>query len=196
MGMHTLQRLSATILLGAMGASAWAADDVQSREVEAARKVVQEFAGKLGSVLKQQLETGGPEKAISVCKQVAPALAADYSRDGRILKRVSLKPRNQTLGTPDVWEAQVLQEFDRGVSEGKAAAEMERAAVVEDADGRWFRYLKAIPVQPVCLQCHGQPEQIGANVKALLAQEYPDDRATGYSVGMVRGAFSIRQRLD
>jgi cytochrome c556 len=194
--MHTLKRLSVAMLLGAMGASAWAADDVQPQEVEAARKVVQEFAGKLGGVLKQQLEAGGPEMAISVCKQVAPALAAEYSRDGRLVKRVSLKPRNQTLGTPDVWEAQVLREFDRGVSEGKAAAEMEHAAVIEDADGRWFRYMKPIPVQPMCLQCHGQQEQIGANVKALLAKEYPDDRATGYGVGMIRGAFSIRQRLQ
>jgi len=29
-------------------------------------------------------------------------------------------------------------------------------------------------------------------VQAILAREYPDDRATGFSVGDVRGAVSVR----
>ncbi len=183
------------LLLALVGQPVWAADDTQ-KYVEDSRRIVQEFAQKLGGVLKQQLEAGGPESAIGVCKQVAPALAAEYSRDGRVVKRVSLKPRNQILGTPDTWETEALQGFDRDVADGKPAAGMEHFAVAEGPDGRWFRYLKAIPTQPMCLQCHGQPDQIKDNVKALLAKEYPNDRATSYSAGAVRGAFSIRWKLD
>lgn len=193
--MHQQSTLVA-LLLGIACSSPTLADDVQARYTEEARKTAQEFMQKLSTTLKQQLESAGPEAAIAVCKQVAPALAAEYSQDGRTVKRVSLKPRNQTLGTPDPWEKTALEGFDRGVIEGKPIASMEKAAIVEGPDGRWFRYAKAIPTQPMCLQCHGQDYQIKDSVKALLAKEYPNDQATGYSAGMVRGAISIRKKLD
>lgn len=174
----------------------YATDDGNQNNIDASRKTAQQFMQKLGGALKKQLESGGPEAAIGVCKQIAPALAAEYSVDGRLVKRVSLKPRNQTLGTPDEWETQRLQSFDRALSESKPVAEMEFSAVTEDHDGRWFRYIKAIPTQQMCLQCHGQPDQISENVKALLVKEYPGDKATGYSAGAIRGGISIRQNLN
>lgn len=189
-------RLFAVMFFLGASQSALADEDVQAKYQAEARKTAQEFLQKLGGVLKQQLEAGGPESAIGVCKQVAPALAAEYSRDGRVVKRVSLKPRNQIQGVPDAWETQRLQNFDRALSEGKPVGEMEFAAVTEGPDGRWFRYVKAIPMQKMCLQCHGQPYQISEGVKALLAREYPEDQATGYSAGSVRGAISMRWKLD
>lgn len=185
-----------TGLLLTISFSAQAADDVEARYLEQSRKTAQEFMQKLGGTLKEQLQAGGPEKAVAVCKQVAPALAAQYSQDGRVVKRVSLKPRNQALGTPDAWEARWLQQFDNEQRQGKPVAEMEKTQIVSDSDGRWFRYLKAIPTQQMCLQCHGQDYQISDGVKALLTKEYPSDQATGYSAGMVRGAISIKQKLD
>lgn len=172
------------------------ADDVEAKYLEESRKTAQEFMQKLGGTLKQQLETTGPEGAVSVCKQVAPALAAEYSKDGRVVKRVSLKPRNKASGTPDAWETQMLDNFEMGLHENKPIAGMEKSVITEGADGRWFRYVKAIPTQTMCLQCHGQPYQIPEGVKALLAKEYPDDLATGYSAGAIRGAVSIKKRLD
>lgn len=171
------------------------ADDPQAKYLEDSRKTALEFLEKLSATLKQQLEVGGPEGAIGVCKQYAPALAAEYSGVGRSVKRVSLKPRNAALGTPDAWETQMLQSFQQELADGKPIAGMERSAVVEGADGRWFRYAKAIPTQTICLQCHGQPYQIPDGVKALLAKEYPNDQAVGYSAGAVRGAVSIRWKM-
>lgn len=187
-----------TLALGAalLSANAHASDDPAARYTEEARKTAQEFMQKLGGVLKQQLQAGGPESAIGVCKEVAPALAAEYSTDGRVVKRVSLKPRNQQLGIPDAWEDQALHAFESRLAQGEPAAGLEIATTTEDADGRWFRYMKAIPTQKMCLQCHGQPEQISEGVQALLAMEYPDDKATGFSEGMLRGAVSIKRKLD
>lgn len=175
---------------------AWADDASQAKYLEDSRKTAIEFMQKLGSTLKEQLEVGGAESAIGVCKQFAPALAKEYSGDGRTVKRVSLKPRNQALGTPDAWEKQMLESFDHELADGKPIASMEKSAVVEGTDGRWFRYMKAIPTQPMCLQCHGQPYQISDGVKALLAKEYPNDQATGYGAGAVRGAVSIRWKMN
>lgn len=187
---------AALIVAFSFSGNALAADDVEAKYREESRKTAQEFMQKLGGTLKEQLQAGGPEKAVAVCKQVAPALAAEYSKDGRSVKRVSLKPRNQSLGTPDAWEARWLESFDHDLRQGKPIAEMEKSMITEGPDGRWYRYMKAIPAQQMCLQCHGQPYQIPDGVKALLSKEYPNDQATGYSAGMVRGAISIKQKLD
>jgi len=171
-------------------------DDEHAKYLVESRKTAQEFMQTLGGTLKKQIELGGVESAISVCKQVAPALASEYSKNGRVVKRVSLKARNVMQGTPDTWENGVLNSFELGQQQGKPLAEMEFTQITSDADGRWFRYMKAIPTQAMCLQCHGQPADISLNVRKLLLQEYPEDNAVGYSIGQVRGAISIRHRLD
>ena len=171
------------------------ADGEQVNYLEDSRKTALEFMQKLGAMLKQQLEVGDAESAIGVCKQYAPALAAEYSGDGRRVKRVSLKPRNPTTGTPDDWEKQTLQSFEEALREGKPISGMEATSVSDNADGRWFRYMKAIPTQSMCLQCHGQSGQIPTEVKARLAKEYPNDQATGYSAGSVRGAVSLQWKM-
>ncbi len=185
----------ALLITAAPAFAAETADEAQARYLEESRKIVQEFMQTLGGTLKKQLETSGAESAVAVCKQVAPALADQYSRDGRLVKRVSLKARNKTLGTPDAWEEGVLQGFNQAQGEGKPVASMEVAVVTDNADGRWFRYMKAISTQTMCLQCHGSPADVSLGVKSLLEKEYPEDKATGYSVGEIRGAISIKRKL-
>jgi len=189
-------KLKTLIALGlcSMAGSSWADADLYASYTEDSRKVAQEFMQQLAGTLKQQIESSGTESAISVCKEVAPALAKQYSNDSRLVSRVSLKPRNQMLGTPKTDEKLALQNFDRQQRDGTAGA-LERVAVYEDAGSEWHHYMRAIPTQPLCLQCHGKPEDISANVKALLAKEYPADQATGYSPGEIRGAVSIRQKI-
>ena len=177
-------------------AQAGGTDETEARYLEESRKTAQEFMQTLGGTLKQQIEAGGIESAIGVCKQVAPALAAQYSSDTRTVKRVSLKPRNIVQGTPGHWEKMVLEGFDQDQLAGKPPAGMEVTAYSESADGRWFRYMKAIPAQAMCLKCHGTEQDIPDGVKALLKAEYPQDQATGYSAGQIRGAISIRQKVQ
>jgi len=49
---------------------------------------------------------------------------------------------------------------------------------------------------PVCLQCHGEPAKLAPGVAEALKELYPDDQATGYSLGDLRGAISIRIPLE
>ncbi|MCA1791466.1 MAG: DUF3365 domain-containing protein, partial [Thioalkalivibrio sp.] len=44
-----------------------------------------------------------------------------------------------------------------------------------------------------CLTCHGS--DVGGDIKHALERLYPDDQATGYAEGDVRGAFTIIQRM-
>jgi hypothetical protein len=57
--------------------------------LEQSQKTAQEFMQTLGKTLKTQIESGGIESAISVCKEVAPAMANQYSNQSRTVKRVS-----------------------------------------------------------------------------------------------------------
>lgn len=168
----------------------------QQRLLENARKVATEYMQGLGAVLKQQLQSGGPESAVAVCKEIAPAMSAQYSNEQKVVKRVSLKHRNPSLGLPDRWEQQQLQAFEASLAAGKPVKEIETYAVTTEADGRWFRYMKAIPTQAMCLQCHGPSEQIKPSIQTMLKQHYPNDLAIGYQEGGIRGAMVVRQKLD
>jgi hypothetical protein len=59
--------------------------------------------------------------------------------------------------------------------------------------GNEFRFMKAIPIEGVCLGCHG--DAIGPAIKSKLSELYPQDLATGYREGDLRGAFVVVQKL-
>lgn len=164
----------------------------QDQEVLTAEAMVisQNFVGELLPTLQQALQSGGPANAIEVCSQRAPQIAAELSvSSGWTVKRVSLKPRNASSATPDAWERRILQRFDRRQQSGEEAADLHTSAVV----GNEYRFMKAQPVMPLCLTCHG--DNLATEVSQALSDFYPADLATGYSAGQVRGAISLRKEL-
>lgn len=162
-----------------------------------ARATAVDLIQRLGALLKKEIAAGGPDSAIAVCRDMAPGLAGDLSRKtGARVSRVSLRTRNPLLGQPDAWEQRVLAEFDELAAQGARPDELERSEIVTEPQGRFFRYMKAIPVQPLCLTCHGTMASIPDAVRTRLAADYPRDRATGYAPGQIRGAVTIKQPLD
>ncbi|CAG0124275.1 hypothetical protein RHDC2_00455 [Rhodocyclaceae bacterium] len=179
----------------ALSAAPALADDT-SKYQEESRAVAMPFMKQLAAENQKAIAEGGPESAIRVCKEIAPKMSGDISRkQGWKLTRVSLKVRNPLLGTPDAWEQKVLQEFEARAAKGEKAEAMEFAEVVNEPAGTYFRYMKAIGLQPGCVSCHGSAEQIPANVKARLAEDYPHDKAIGYAPGQIRGATSIKRAM-
>ncbi len=177
----------------AVSAGAQSSDELLATSRAASAQLVQQ----LGKELKQALAAGGPTNAIGVCKDIAPQIAAQLSRgSGAKVARISLKARNPLLGTPDAWEQGVLAAFDRRAASGEKAETLEYAEVVAEPQGRYYRYMKAIPVQPLCLACHGTEDTISLEVKQRLQAEYPHDRATGYSLGQIRGAVTVKRPID
>ncbi len=164
--------------------------------LEDSRKIAKSFMQKLGGSLKRQIKAGGVESAIPVCKEIAPAIANQYSQDGMLVKRVSTKARNKQQGTPDQWELTALETLEVAIQANKTDSLLEKAEITTENGTRYYRYAKAIRVKPVCLSCHGPLENLGTKVKAALAQHYPNDVATGYQLGDLRGAISIKHQLD
>lgn len=167
----------------------------QTEYLENSRQTAKQFMQKLGGQLKQQIKTGGIESAIPVCKQIAPAIAAEYSTNGKLVKRVSSKARNTKQGIPDEWELETLNAFDATIKSDAKAMQLEKGEVTKEADGHYYRYAKAIRIKPVCLSCHGSDTDIKPSVKTVLAKNYPNDVATGYKLGELRGAISIKHKL-
>ncbi len=158
-----------------------------------AREVVREFAGELKRTLQEHLAAGGPVEAIGVCRLRAPAIAAGVGgRRGWEVGRTSLRTRNPA-NAPDEWERQVLERFESRRAAGEAPENLEYHEVVQVDGRRLFRYMKAIPTAPLCLGCHG--DSLAPEVAARIDELYPQDRARGFSVGDIRGAFTLKREL-
>ncbi|HSN19730.1 MAG TPA: DUF3365 domain-containing protein [Usitatibacter sp.] len=164
-------------------------------QLESARKVAAELPAKLLTVLTAEIEKSGPEGAIAVCREKAPQMAKAASEEtGWSVRRVSLRNRNPKA-VPDAWEAGVLGEFDRRAAAGEDPKTLEKAEVVSENGVRTYRYMKALPTAPLCLQCHGDPAQLSPAVRERLASLYPADRAVGYRPGEIRGAITLKKPL-
>jgi len=153
-------------------------------------QIVKTFAGTLKPKLKSAIQAGGFVHAIDICSLEAPKIAETLSAEtGWDIKRVSLKARNRSSATPDTFERMVLEQFDERQASGEPASGMKFSDVVDSE----YRFMKAQGVQGLCLNCHG--DSLQPEVKQALAERYPDDMATGYSLGQIRGAFSLTKAL-
>ena len=169
--------------------------DIEARTA-ASKSATGTFLKKLGGTLKSEMKSAGPEAAVKVCQEVAPNIANDISlKNGWQVTRVSSKPRNSMMALPDAWEQTVLQDFEKRAAKGEKYKNMFKAEVVDEPAGKSFRFMKAIGVAPQCLSCHGSSEKIPQKLQAQFKELYPHDMATGYKVGDLRGAVSIKQPL-
>jgi hypothetical protein len=180
-------------LVGAGGARAQAGEPADRRVQTAlteARVAARELAAHLKELLRQELGRGGFEGAIAVCAEVAQTRTAEYRESFKNdIRRVSLRRRNPA-NEPDVYERRVLESFDRLPVESRPEAE--HWEVVSEDGRESLRYLKPLVASAMCLTCHGPREEIPSQVSAALAEHYPDDQATGFDVGDVRGAVTVR----
>lgn len=190
-GLRTLLAvLAALMLLGAGGA------DLRQL-TEESRKVADQLVQQIRGELVKSMEASGPARSMVVCKYNVPEISSAVSRrSGWKVSRVALKPRNPALGGADAWEQKVLADFEARSERGERAETLEHAEIVAEGRQQYFRYMKALTVAPLCLACHGPAEQLSPAVRAQLAAEYPHDRATGYRLGQVRGAVTVKRPLD
>lgn len=151
------------------------------------------FHDELKATLMAALQRGGPAEGVTVCRDAAPAIAARLSAEtGWQVRRIGTRTRNPATGTPDAWEAGQLASLP-AKADPTAAGPAEIRATIDGAQGPEQRYLRAIHVAPPCLTCHGDPAAQPDALKAALAAHYPQDTATGYALGDLRGAFALKR---
>lgn len=153
------------------------------------------FMEDLKSVLMENLIEGGPLQAITVCSDTAQELINIIGKKNNVeLKRVTFKPRNPK-DTADTFETKVLSRWHDEMNEGKLDNETNYLEIMKIGDETYARYMQPIFIQGPCLTCHGGENMISSEVKNLLKEKYPKDKATGYKPGDLRGAISIKKKL-
>ena len=153
-----------------------------------AKQKIGAFSAELKATLKQAISNGGPGKGIVACREEAPLIAAKHSVDGWQIARRSDKNRN-TANKPDSWEQQQIAKFAAALSSGADPATLSSS----EKSATEYRFAKPIVMDTMCLACHGS--YLGEDVKRALKQHYPQDLATGFSQGELRGIFSVKKQL-
>lgn len=184
-----------TVLVVACGLAPPAfADQQLDGLIGESRAAIKGFGESLRGELVAAMEAGGPEHAIGVCNMAAPGIGAERSIEfGGRVGRTSLKRRNPA-NAPDGWELAVLENFEARKDSGEDVKAIDHAEIVTENGKRIFRYMKAIPTAQVCTNCHGV--ELKPAVTAMIDDLYPTDQARGFSVGDIRGAFTLRKVLS
>ncbi len=149
----------------------------QDAELARGADLLAPFKQDLQKALKSGLAEG-PAAAIQVCRVNAPGIADALSVEGVRMGRSSHKLRNPDNTAPD-WVSPIMESYLDDASSREPR-------VVELADDRWG-YVEPIRVQPLCLTCHGS--ELAPEVAGQISDLYPEDQATGFEAGDLRGVF-------
>ena len=152
--------------------------------------ITQEAQAQLATQLQQAIATEGVAGAVGFCQLAAlPLLAELEVKHGVSLRRVSTKARNPK-DKPDTQELPLLDAYAYNAEEGIPS----ESSIQKLDKGEVLLYTKPIVLaQGMCLSCHGSIDKdIAPETTAKLTQFYPQDPATGYAVGDLRGMWSLR----
>ena len=135
------------------------------------------------------MEEGGPVQAIEFCTTAALALTDSVSHslgDGISIKRVSERHRNPE-NAPDASEIEAIRHFEAALADNGALPD----DWVQVTPAGELRFYKPLTIAPPCRNCHGDPTSMDPRVVEVLQASYPDDQATGYEVGDLRGLIRV-----
>jgi len=165
-----------------------AAQDIPSDGLSTSRELAKQLASELKAALSGAMQTS-PESAVAVCSERAPQISKSIAKtEGIQVGRTALRVRNPD-NAPNEWQRSVLLDFQRRSTAGESLATMEFTASVATDNGIEHRYAKAIPLEPLCATCHGT--QIAPSLLAAIKAKYPNDQATGFNIGELRGAVYV-----
>ena len=188
-----MKRYTKLFALCFLGLSVVQAPAQDSDMLSLSRSISQAMLKELGQKLQSAMTEGGAVNAIGICNTQAPEIAGRVSAQNQVkLSRVGTRARNPVMGVPNDWQARALAQFDAGLARGDKPAEMEFSETITKSDGsKEFHFAKPIVLQPMCVACHGGPEQISPEVKSKLSELYPNDKAVNYQPGQLRGAVVL-----
>ena len=120
----------------------------------------------------------GAAAAIDVCSREAATIAAEVGKEHDVrIGRTSFQLRNPNNSPPD-WAQPFVE---------RRTVEPVFVALPNDRSGA----LLPIKLKKKCLTCHGPADTIAPDVQSRLAEFYPNDNATGFSEGDLRGWFWV-----
>jgi len=162
-------------------------EDVSAMDYEErGRKFAMGTKQALGSKLLASIQEFGPAGAVDFCHihamPITDSMATKYSAS---IKRVSDRPRNPA-NQANAEERAYIEALKGAKAQGE-----ELPPLVVHKNGTVKAYY-AIETNDMCLKCHGNKgAEIAADTWKVISEKYPNDQATGYSSGEVRGLFVV-----
>lgn len=164
---------------------------VTQTKVKEARMHAKALGGALKAKLQQAIQSGGLEAGVNECQIAAGPIAETLSQNGWTVGRTALKVRNPD-NSPDSWEREQLVLFSQLLSnatQDNANPKRPLETYQYNSESGEFRYMMAIEQGQVCMACHG--DSIAPSVKQTILKHFPNDQATGFELGDLRGAFTL-----
>lgn len=165
--------------------------DAGDPALERAKLAAQALSGALRSALQSAMGDGGPTAAVDVCYSKAPAIAEEVMRThGVRIGRVAAPGRNRnTTQAAAGWQLTALERMQAAVAGGARAEDQVFVQRENLPDDVALRMMRGIATEGICVSCHGPT--LAEPIRAEIARHYPDDHATGFNVGDLRGALWV-----
>lgn len=136
------------------------------------------------SNVSQKVQENGVVQAIEFCSEKALLLTDSLSVRHEVkIQRLSDKHRNPNNGLHLEMDQKVWDEFRSNPRNNQQVFK----------DNGLVIYYKTISMgMPACLKCHGDKEvDLEPQTRAYIQMKYPNDLATGYELGALRGMWKI-----
>ncbi len=162
----------------------------EEKALRFAEATMQDVLPGMVKTLQEKVSKEGAVAAVPFCKDFAPTYGkiktgqwstkakAELGASSFRFRRVSLKNRNP-MNTPSAQQAEILQQWESG----------QIKPAFYQAEGKFYTMHPIKVAQPLCLNCHGDTTTLDKKAAAEVAKLYPQDKATGYKLGDLRGAF-------
>lgn len=146
----------------------------------------------LSSTLKEKIATKGLDSAIHACQLVAnPIIDSISEAEGVEIRRIAKRTRNRNNG-PNKQEKHLIKLMERAQSAGEKLSPFTFLV-----DSSTIAYYQPILIQPLCLNCHGEPGvSMQEETYETILNKYPMDKAIGYKLDELRGLWAINFNLS
>lgn len=162
-------------------------DKTRTALIEKGKQISASLSGALLTKLSSEIQANGTVEAIKYCSVNALPLTDSIAKLEKVkISRVSHKNRNPANAANEE-EMALIKNYIAQIEKGAATA-----PVITTGKGKYTYYAPVVIAMPTCLKCHGKPDtDIDAEVLNALKTLYPEDQATGFAMGELRGLFKI-----
>lgn len=138
----------------------------------------------------EQIASNGVANAVNFCSEKAISLTKTFADNTIEISRVSNKNRNPENNLKTPTDQQTWDSISAAFADS-FPKETAKHIILEDDNQ--ILYYKAIPLaMPTCLACHGNKQtNITPEVQQIITQKYPNDKATDYEIGQLRGLWKV-----
>jgi hypothetical protein len=166
----------------------YASGDISHKELSEGVGYIKTLGKELKGEMKKRMKDDptGLQAAYFCAKSahdITKKINAAFPKGVRVY-RTALKYRNPD-NRPDATDKEVMEKMVEALRNGNFE---KRAVAVKTKNGARRVYMPLLTGK-TCLKCHGEIEKIDPKVKETIAKKYPEDKATGFKEGELRGVI-------